>query len=163
MTSQLNKNHHVCTQTAEVYFIDVAYSYTLKTMHAHCLHWLISTGLFIQSTFWQLYEFTTDEMVPMVGSKLAVGTYIPIVGTCGHHSHSKLYHLCHLGSLFSLCYHPSYPCTLTTHSMHVYASPKLMNSLINHQKVTKVRPYLFAMLVTWTQMDKHSYAINKCD
>ena len=87
-------------------------------MHAYCLHWLISTGLLFQSAFCHPCKLMTEQMMPIAteGSDLAVGLdiaptvsthlskpcseYRPIVGTCKHHGHSKLCHLCCLASLF---------------------------------------------------------------
>ena len=43
-------------------------------MHAHCLHWRMSTSLIFQSAFSQPCDFTTGEIVPMEGSK-SVGGY----------------------------------------------------------------------------------------
>ena len=43
-------------------------------MHdAHCIHWLMSTGLLSHRAFYQPCKFTTRKMVPMDGSKSVVG------------------------------------------------------------------------------------------
>ena len=48
---------------------------TLITMHVHCLHWLMWTGLLSLNAFCRPCKPTTGEMVPKEGSKLAVGTW----------------------------------------------------------------------------------------
>ena len=45
----------------------------LATMHVHCLHWLMSTGLLYLSAFCRPCKSTTGEMTPKEDSKLAVG------------------------------------------------------------------------------------------
>ena len=101
---------HVHTQT-EIHFIAplITLIITLITlitliiktiMHAHCLHWLMSTGLLFQNAFCRPCKFMTGEMVPMASSKsdlrlvplsvhICLGLvvdYWPIVGTCGRHN-----------------------------------------------------------------------------
>ena len=44
------------------------------TMHVHCLHWLMWTGLLSLNAFCQPCKSTTGEMAPKEGSRLAVGT-----------------------------------------------------------------------------------------
>ena len=47
---------------------------TLNDYACSLLHWLMSTGLLLQSAFLQPCKPTTGEMVSMEGSNLAVGT-----------------------------------------------------------------------------------------
>ena len=134
-------------------------------MYANYLHWLLSTSLLFQSAFCWLYKFTTADMVPLEGSNLAMRTWycshchytclyrlcngiLASVSTCGCHihchSHSKLCHLCHVLLLcFSLCHH--IPCLY--HPPTLYADPKVLHSLKNHQELVKIIHYLFARLV----------------
>ena len=46
-------------------------------MHIHYLHWLISTGVLIESAFCQPCKVTAGKMVPVLGSNSAVGHDIP--------------------------------------------------------------------------------------
>ena len=105
-------------------------------MHVHFLHWLISTGLLLQSAFLTIKSMT-GEMAPMEGSNLALSAHICLglvveywlfVGACGHHSHSKFYHCVILLLCFSLCHHPPHPRTPPTHPL-IYTGPKLMNPM----------------------------------
>ena len=99
----------------------------LITMHVHCLHWLMWTGLLSLNAFCRPCKSTTGEMAPKEGTKLAVGTwygshcqctslyigfvveYWPFVGACTRHSYSKLYSLCLLSSLIKLLPPPTPP------------------------------------------------------
>ena len=95
-------------------------------MHVHCLHWLMSTGLFFQSTFCWPCKSTTGEMAPkerlqfscedLVWLPLSVHIclgpvveYWPFVGACTHHSYSKLCYLYHLSSLLKILPLPTPP------------------------------------------------------
>ena len=65
---------HIHVQT-EIHFIIPAYIIaTLNnyTMHVHCLHRLMLTGLLFQSAFCQPRKSTTGEMVPKESSNTAV-------------------------------------------------------------------------------------------
>ena len=141
-------------------------------MHVHCLQLLMSTGLLFQSAFCWPYKSMTGEMVPMEGSNLAMGTwygsplsmyiylglvveYWRFVGTCTHHSYSKLFYLCNLASLFKFLPPPSPPIHLHVSSVHplIYAGPILMNSKKNHQILVKISHYLIARLVALQLID----------
>ena len=61
--------------------------------------------------------------------------YWSFVGTCGHHSQSKLYYLCHLASLF-------YPLPPLTPPL-MYNGPILMNSM---KKLSKTGHYLLNLV-----------------
>ena len=76
-------------------------------MHVHCLHWLISTGVLLRSAFSWPCKSMTGEMAPMdliwlpLSVHVCLGLvveYWSFVGTCGCHSHSKLYYLHHLAT-----------------------------------------------------------------
>ena len=91
-------------------------------IHDHCLCWLMSTGLLFHSAFFSPYKFMTGMVkwcqwralicssVDLIWLPLSVHVSVSrpcsgtmaLVGTCGCHSHSKLYHLCCLAiaSLF---------------------------------------------------------------
>ena len=43
-------------------------------MHVHCLYWLMSTGLLLQSAFFRPCKSMTGEIIPLEGFNLAVGT-----------------------------------------------------------------------------------------
>ena len=104
------------------------------------------TGLLFQSAFGRPWKSTTSEMVPKVGSNVAMSKeliwlllsahiclgivleYWPFVGTCTCHSYSTLYYLRHLASLFKLL-----PPPIPSHACpsFIYADPILMNSMTN--------------------------------
>ena len=119
-------------------------------MHAYCLHWLMSTGLLIQSAFSWSCKSTTGEMVLKKCSTLDVRTDMAsslsallsrpssgilfFVGTCRHYSYSKLYYLHSLAFCLSFCHHPpSLPSCLPL----IYTGLLLMNSIRKLSKIGK--------------------------
>ena len=131
-------------------------------MHVHCLHWLISTGLLLQSTFsdhvnprlvkccqWRVLIWHGDLILFPLSANICLGLVmecLPFVGACGCHSHSKLYHCVILLLCFSLCHHPSHPHSLSTHLL-VYTAQILMNSMKKSFKIVKIGYCLLARLV----------------
>ena len=99
-------------------------------MHVHCLHWLMSTGLFFQSNFCRPCKSTTGEwhqrrdpiwlweliLLPL-SVHVCLGLvveYWPYVGTCTNHkctnhNYSTFYYLYHLASLLKLLPPPTPP------------------------------------------------------
>ena len=100
-------------------------------------NWYVSPECFIRPC-----KSMAGEMAPMEVSNLAVGTwycshcqsiglvveYLPFVGACGRHSHSKPYQYVILLLCFNLCHHPHHPCVPPAHQV-IYTGPMLMNSM----------------------------------
>ena len=79
-------------------------------MHADCLHWLMPTGLLFQN------------------SNLGIMEYRPVVGTCGHHSHSKV---CHLSSCFFVLAETTHPIPTPFSLTFIYTHwPNIGQSLV---------------------------------
>ena len=137
-------------------------------MHFHCLHWLMSTGLLFQSAFcWPwIYEWWNGTNV---GIQFVIGDliwfplsayvclgfvveYWPFVGACRHHSHSKLYRLCHLASLFyPWPPHTPHHCALPTHPLYTI----LMNFMIFFKKPGKNQPLSTCQVSCNTEQEVH--------
>ena len=89
---------------------------TLNNYACSLPHWIMSTGLLLKSAFVDHInprlvngangglQFDCGDLICLLLSAHAclvlVVEYWPFVDACGHHSQSKLYHLCHLASLF---------------------------------------------------------------
>ena len=107
-------------------------------MHVHCLHWLMSTGLLYQSAFadhvnsqlvkwckWRAPIWYEDLIRLPLSVHFCLGLVVEywlFVGTHGRYSHSTLYYLCHLASLFKPLppptpphYPPTHPTPLPSH------------------------------------------------
>ena len=137
-------------------------------MHVHCLHWLMLTGPLFLSAFCWPCKLMIGEMAPRrapiwlwrpdLAPTVSVCLSRPcsgimaFVGTCTHHTYSNLYYLCHLASLFKLFPTLTPPCAPPMHSL-IYIGPILMNSIKNHQNLTKISHYLLARLVVQKLID----------
>ena len=114
-------------------------------MHVHCLHWLMSTGLFSRVCF-------VDHVNPRLAKWYLAPTVNAclsrpcngILALCGYmykhhdnydHGYSKLYCLCHVASLFKLLLPPT-PRAPSTHPF-IYIDPILTNSMKKCQKLAK--------------------------
>ena len=131
-------------------------------MHVHCLHWLMSTGLFLHSAFsdhvnwwlvkwcqWRAPIWQWGPYIALTVRTVYLGLiveYWPFVGAYVCHSHFKLYHCDILLLSFSLCLHPSHLCAPPVYSL-IYANPILMNSMKIPSKTSKINYYLLARLV----------------
>ena len=127
-------------------------------MHAHCFHWLMSTGLFSyhgnpRLVKWRQWRALTWQWGPDIA--LAVSTclsspvglglvveywpFILWIHACGRHSHSKLYDCVVLFLCFSLCYHLPHPVPLPP-IPYIYTGPILMNSMKKSSKTSENQP-----------------------
>ena len=125
-------------------------SQLIITMHIHCLHWLMSTGLLFQSAFCRPCKCTTSEITPMDDSNLAVGNDMThtvstrlsrpccgILALCGHVDVIATLNstICVILLLcFSLCHHPPYPHPPPTHHLIYVCWPKINKF---HEKIIK--------------------------
>ena len=122
-------------------------------MHVHCLHWLMSTGLLLQSAFFQPckihdwwngtnggLQFGSGDLIWLpLSAHICLGLvveYWSFVGTCGCHSQSKLYHWVILLLCFSFYHYPPLP---PTHPL-IYTGLRLMNSMKKSSKTSENQP-----------------------
>ena len=157
-------------------------------MHVHCLHWLMLTGLLFQSALCRLCKSMNyadyinpwlviwhqrrppiwlwgHDMAPIGSACLSIGIvveYWPFVGTCTHHSSTKLYYLCLLASLLTLLLPPTpplcsshlyHPCAPPTHPL-IYAGPILMHSIQEMWKLVRISHYLGTCQVSCTKANR---------
>ena len=134
-------------------------------MHVHCLHWLMSTGLLVQSDFsnhvnprlvkWCQWRAPILQWGPDIASTVSTHLSRPCSGKLTLYgcmwTIDKLYHCVILLLCFSLCHHPTHPRTPPTHPL-IYTDPILMNSMKN-KKLMKIRHYLLTRLVVQMLMD----------
>ena len=123
-----------------------------------------------QSAFCWPCKSMNGEMVPMEGSRCGSGDliwlplsvhiclglvleYWSFVGTCTHHSYSRLYYLCHLAYLFKLLPPPTPP-PCPSHPPPYVHWPNIneFHEKI-HQKLVKTSHYLLAWLVVQKLID----------
>ena len=130
------KTWHVCIQT-EIHFIAPAYSYTKKlymftASTCECRLVYFSRVLFADHLNPRLVkwhkrglQFSNGELIWIPLSVYVclgfIVEYWPFVGTCTHHSYSKLFYLCNLALWLSFYNHPPYPHAPPTHPLYSMA------------------------------------------
>ena len=124
-------------------------------MHAHYLHYLANVNWYtFQSSFanpinpllvkwcqcWAIIFQLNPDITPTVSTWLSSSSSRLLTHCEYMWMLQPLQTMPFMSSFFfGLCHHPL-PCTFPSHP-HSYAGPKLMNSLKNHKKLTKIRHY----------------------
>ena len=123
----MHTNEYDCLRKSQPSFTQTEFHFIVPSlpMHAHCLHWLISTGLLFHIGFCWPCIFASDEMVPMPGSKSAVVI---------HHAVGYYTHL-------------SSPCSgLLAYSKYMYTAKSL--HILPHSVIYIVPPFVLAVVTT---------------
>ena len=101
-------------------------------MHAHCLNWLMSTGLLFHS-----YVIGNGDLILLPLSVDICSRSWPIVGTGGHCSHSSQSFVVLHASLFWLMLPPTHPHLTYPYVYTLYGPISMCSMKIIMQKLAK--------------------------